>query len=120
MTQAKCLVLPGERFENALVVRPASMTSVIVLEGAERDYSESLAWYAKRSTGVAEDFDIELDRAFSLIDAEPTRYPKCDARHRFFLLRRFPFRVIYRIERDAVVVVAVAHGSRVPSYWSHR
>ncbi|WP_102017610.1 type II toxin-antitoxin system RelE/ParE family toxin [Rhodopirellula islandica] len=48
------------------------------------------------------------------------RFPKCDARHRFYLLRRFPFRVIYRVDGEDVVVVAVAHGSQDPNYWATR
>jgi toxin ParE1/3/4 len=39
---------------------------------------------------------------------------------RKFLLRRFPYAVVYRITESAIQVIAVAHGRRRPSYWKSR
>jgi toxin ParE1/3/4 len=36
------------------------------------------------------------------------------------VLNRFPFALIYRIERDEVQILAVAHHSRRPGYWRER
>jgi hypothetical protein len=45
----------------------------------------------------------------------------CDDRHRFYLLKRYPFQIIYRpISGDQWLIVAVAHSSRRPGYWSNR
>ena len=96
------------------------MTSVIICSAAEVDFTESLKWYAERSIEAANDFDAEFDRAISQIAADPERFPMCDARHRYFLLRRFPFRIIYRITNSEIVLIAVAHGSRSPGYWANR
>ena len=96
------------------------MADVILCSAAEVDYTESLNWYAKNSVDVANDFDAEFNRALIEITADPERFPMCDVRHRYFLLRRFPFRIIYRIVQDDVVVIAVAHGSRSPDYWTDR
>ena len=73
------------------------MANVIICSAAEVDFTESLKWYAERSIDAANDFDAEFDRAISQIAADPERFPMCDARHRYFLLRRFLFRIIYRI-----------------------
>jgi len=96
------------------------MANVIVCSAAEVDYTESLKWYALRSIEAANDFDAEFDRAIAQIADTPERFPMCDSRHRYFLLRRFPFRVIYRIAASDIVVIAVAHGSRSPDYWANR
>ena len=96
------------------------MANVIICSAAEGDYTESLKWYAERSVEAANDFDIEFDRAISQIARDPERFPMCDSRHRYFLLRRFPFRIIYRIVASDIVVIAVAHGSRSPDYWAKR
>ncbi|MEM7478185.1 MAG: type II toxin-antitoxin system RelE/ParE family toxin [Planctomycetota bacterium] len=77
-------------------------------------------WYAERSIEAANDFDAELNRAISQISSDPDRFPKCEARHRYFLLRRFPFHIIYRVAASEIIVVAVAHNSRSPDYWSDR
>ena len=62
------------------------MANVIICSAAEVDFTESLKWYAERSIDAANDFDAEFDRAISQIAADPERFPKCDARHRYFLL----------------------------------
>ena len=96
------------------------MTNVIICSAAEVDYTQSLKWYAERSIEAANDFDAEFDRAISQIAEDPKRFPRCDSIHHFFLLRRFPFRIIYRIVASDIVVIAVAHGSRSPKYWANR
>ena len=96
------------------------MASVVVCSLAEIDYVESLCWYAERSAEAANAFEAEFDRAIRAIAADPERFPNCDERHRFCLLQRFPFRIIYRTILDKVIVIAVAHSSRSPDYWSNR
>jgi plasmid stabilization system protein ParE len=73
-----------------------------------------------RRIEAANDFDAEFNRAITQITADPERFPMCDVRHRYFLLRRFPFRIIYRITNSEILVIAVAHGSRSPDYWTSR
>ena len=96
------------------------MADVFICSAAEVEFAESLKWYAERSIEAANDFDAEFDRAVSQIAADPDRFPMCDDRHRYFLLRRFPFRIIYRVANSRIVVIAVAHGSRLPDYWADR
>ena len=96
------------------------MTDVIVCSAAEIDYTESLRWYTERSVDAANNFDNEFDWAIKQITANPERFPMCDGRHRFFLMRQFPFRIIYRNCGNDVVVIAVAHTSRAPRYWTDR
>ena len=98
------------------------MGDVLIGEGAEEDYAQSLRWYAERSKRAAEGFEAEFARALQAIAASPDRYPLCDDRHRFYLLKRYPFQVVYRKTREEedLLIVAVAHTSRRPGYWSER
>ncbi len=96
------------------------MTDFFVSSAAEGDYAEALTWYAERSVQAAERFDAELDRAFQTIATSPKRFPRCDDRHRYYLMRHFPYQVIYRLYQNRVVVIAVAHTARQPRYWAER
>lgn len=69
---------------------------------------------------ISESFVEELDRAIRLIRSTPLRWPKFRSGTRRFLMRRFPFSVVYRLEPDAVIVIAVAHARRRPGYWRKR
>ncbi len=96
------------------------MAELVLCSAAEVDYTESLCWYAERSLEAANDFDAEIHTALSRIAEDPERFPFCDARHRFFLMRRFPFRIIYRIRSNDLLVIAIAHAARAPDYWANR
>jgi plasmid stabilization system protein ParE len=45
---------------------------------------------------------------------------RTDPRTRRLLLRRFPYQIAYRASATEVIVVAIAHLKRHPSYWKHR
>jgi plasmid stabilization system protein ParE len=97
------------------------MDDLLIGTGAEEDFTASLRWYAERSTRAAEGFEIEFARALKAISSDPGRYPFCDDRHRFYLLKRYPFQVIYReVSGGRWLIVAVAHASRRPGYWLDR
>uniref|UniRef100_E6Q016 Plasmid stabilization system protein n=1 Tax=mine drainage metagenome TaxID=410659 RepID=E6Q016_9ZZZZ len=36
------------------------------------------------------------------------------------LLDRYPYFVVFREESEAIQVIAVAHGRRLPGYWKNR
>ena len=97
------------------------MDRLVIAAGAEQDYEASLLWYAERSRRAAKEFEIEFARALDVISKSPEDYPLADDRHRFYLLKRYPFQVIYRrISDDQLLIVAVVHASRRPGYWSSR
>ena len=96
------------------------MIELVVCSAAEGDYAEALSWDAERSVEAAERFDAQFDHALETIASDPERFPRCDDRHRFYLMRAFPYQVIYRPQDDHWVVIAVAHTARQPRYWSDR
>ena len=72
------------------------MAELTVCSAAEEEFSESLCWYAERSEQAAIEFDADVELALQTIATDPQRFPKCDDRHRFYLMRRFPFQIIYQ------------------------
>ena len=77
-------------------------------------------WYRDRNPIAAEAFLAELDRATEQVSENPLRWPVYRQGTRRFLLRRFPFVVVYREVGEVVQIVAVAHGRRKPGYWQGR
>jgi plasmid stabilization system protein ParE len=67
------------------------MVEVVIASPVEVEYAEALRWYAERSFRAAERFDEEFDQAIRLIASNPERFPRCDERHRWLLMRRFPY-----------------------------
>ena len=77
-------------------------------------------WYSERSETAAKFFLAELENAVEFISADPARYPVYLDRARRFLLKRFPFGIIYRRSDETVQILAVAHARRKPGYWKRR
>jgi plasmid stabilization system protein ParE len=96
------------------------MKPVDLLSAAQRDYDESFDWYASRSRQAAERFERAVENALRRIAENPERFAKVGQDHRACLVERFPFRLIYRVEPERILVVAVAHAKRRPNYWAER
>ena len=91
-----------------------------------RKSHEADQWYEEKRPGLGEDFLKELESAYLRVEDHPHRYARLtvpsmkDREFRRLLLRRFPYKVIYEIRSEVVVVLAVAHGRRRPNYWLER
>jgi toxin ParE1/3/4 len=84
------------------------------------ELKSAVVWYQSQNQTAAINFVAELDRAVELVIASPVRWPTGDHNTRKFVLRRYPFAVIYREREGVVQVLAVAHGRRRPGYWIER
>jgi toxin ParE1/3/4 len=88
---------------------------------AAAEYDAAFDWYLERSPDAAIRFDAEVERALAQIVQAPRRWASGSHSTRRFLLRQFPFVLIYRERPSAgIQIVAVAHTSRKPGYWSAR
>lgn len=94
-----------------LVIVPPALAE---LQDAATFYSEK----AKAELGLA--FIAEFERAANLILENPMLGTIFRGTRRRYILRRFPYSVIYQITADELRVVAVAHHRRRPGYWTKR
>ena len=84
------------------------------------DYETALQWYFERNEVVAFRFWEEINKAIEKISTAPHRWAKhIQGTHRL-LLHRFPYAVVYRELPECIQIVAVAHLSRRPGYWTSR
>jgi toxin ParE1/3/4 len=88
---------------------------------ADAEAESAVDWYTERSVAAAEGFLDELDRAMEQIRDTPDRWARYLHGTRRYLMKRFPFLVVYRERSETVIeIVAVAHGHRRPGYWRQR
>lgn len=66
-------------------------------------------WYEQRAPGLGKDFVRRVDDAFASIADHPELFPPTHRGLRRVLVRRFPYAVFYRIDAQAVRVIAVLH-----------
>lgn len=80
--------------------------------------------YDERLPGLSLEFFDAVEDAISLIVERPDAWQQSGTvagrEVRRFVMRRFPFAVVYYVVDDIVRIVAVAHGRQKPGYWRVR
>lgn len=87
---------------------------------ALEEYREAAVYYAERDPGLALRFIEAVEEAIQKILEAPTRWRVIDEDVRRCLTRIFPYGVLYTLEQDFILIVAVMHCSREPGYWRQR
>ncbi len=96
------------------------MMPIDFLPEAEQEMIEAALYYQSLSSGLGDDYLDEVERAVRSITSSPQTWPILEGNLRRRLIKRFPFAVLYRIEQDKILMVAVAHLRKKPGYWKNR
>jgi plasmid stabilization system protein ParE len=94
--------------------------SVRLLESAQAELDDAIAWYASQAPGLGDAFLIETLKTLKLIEQYPKAWHPLTQQVRRCRLRRFPYSVVYAQEGSDLLVLAVAHQHRKPGYWGAR
>jgi toxin ParE1/3/4 len=89
-------------------------------EAAEEELLNEIAYWELRAPGLGRRFYREVQRAENRIAKFPESGRQMSPDLRQLPLRAFPFSLIYSIEKDGLVILAVAHQRRRPGYWLRR
>ena len=89
---------------------------------ADQEVSDAVEWYEEQAEGLSRAFLDELDRIVRLVRTYPliATQTQMEPQIRRFLFTRFPYSLVYGIDRETIVVIAVAHQHREPRYWADR
>jgi toxin ParE1/3/4 len=87
---------------------------------ALQEYRQATTWYAQRDPRVALEFVEAVEEAIERILEAPTRWRVIEEDIRRCLTHIFPYAILYTIEPDFLLIVAVMHCSREPEYWKKR
>ena len=89
-------------------------------EEARDEFLAAIDWYDEARQGLGAEFVAEVESAIATIEDNPTFYAELDDGIRRCLVNRFPYALLYSIEPDRVLILAVMHTSRRPGYWRNR
>lgn len=87
---------------------------------ALEEFKRDAKYYESCRHGLGRRFSECVYAAFDEIAASPLAWPVLDGDARRCLLRIFPYAVLYSLEHDCILVVAVMHCRRRPGYWHDR
>jgi plasmid stabilization system protein ParE len=89
-------------------------------EAAEDELLNEIGHLELRAAGLGRRFFAEVQRAEKLIAQFPESAVEILPGIRKRVLQKFRYSLIYTIEKDGLLILAVAHHSRRPGYWVAR
>jgi len=96
--------------------------SVTILPLAIKDIDEAMLWYESKRVGLGREFVGEVDQSVSRIAENPRQFPriKKDPEIRRALTERFPYRLFFIVDANAIHVFRVLHSARHDREWKSR
>ena len=90
------------------------------LEPARADLEEAVRYYDGQRVGLGAESSSAVQITLQRITDCPTTWARISANIRRCPIRRFPYDVLYHVQADEIVIVAVMHHHRKPGYWKKR
>jgi toxin ParE1/3/4 len=93
--------------------------TLFVKAEALQDMKEAFDWYENKRTGLGTEFLNEVDEFYNRITQNPEHYQSY-RNQRVAVMHGFPFKIVYEVERETIVVYAVYHDKRSPEKLTER
>ena len=87
---------------------------------AEEELDTAVAYYEECQVGLGIELAEEVYAAIGRISEFPNAWSKLSENTRRCLVNRFPYGVVFQIEKDLIRIIAVANLRRKPEYWKDR
>lgn len=94
--------------------------SIVLRPEAQAEFDEAVDWYESKRPGLGLELVSEIQSTLDRIAIAPKRLPVVFEEARLTLVRRFPYQIIFQIEVNQIVVLAVFHHRRDPVEWRNR
>jgi plasmid stabilization system protein ParE len=96
------------------------MMRVIFTRIATQELEDAVRFYELEYAGLGRRFKEEVKKATLRVAEYPKAWSIERGEVRKCLLHRFPYKLLYSVEEDHVLVIAIAHQHRKPDYWVGR
>ena len=90
---------------------------VIFTRLARQELEDAVRFYELEYSGLGRRFKEEVRKAALRIAAYPEGWSVERGDIRKCLLHKFPYKLLYAIDENHILIIAVAHQHRKPDYW---
>lgn len=90
---------------------------VTILHGATIEVTEILEWYETQNDRLVFDFHEEYLASVEKLKVNPEAYGYIHGEYRRLLMEKFPYKIIYKISGNKVILYRISHTSRDDSKW---
>ena len=93
---------------------------LIFAKVARAEMAEAKCYYERQQRGLGMTFQHEATVSAKRILEQPLAWQVEIEPVRRYLFNRFPYKMLYVIRQERIIVLAVAHQHRNPDYWVER
>lgn len=90
------------------------------LAPARAELRDAIKFYEDQRPGLGISFRDEVHAAVERVAKHPKAWRALSPNTRRHRIQKFPYGVIYAIDADEVLIIAIAHSHRDPDYWRER
>jgi toxin ParE1/3/4 len=96
------------------------MIPVLFHPEASAELTASATWYESQQPNLGKRFIATVQDAINHIIISPRIYPIIQTDVRRCLLSIFPYGVLFKVQSNQIIIVAIMHLHRDPDYWKTR
>jgi hypothetical protein len=96
------------------------MRPVCFLSAAEWELVQTARYYESKVPALGAEFLSEIQKAIDGIESHPEAALIVKGAIRRGIHRRFPYAILYQVDPDEIIILAMMHLHRSPDYWHGR
>lgn len=93
---------------------------ICFVDEASGEFRDAVEYYNEQRQGLGFELANEVKATLSRIGLYPVTWPEFESGIRKCIVKRFPYALIYTVEDDVIIILAVMHMKRKPDYWKNR
>ena len=90
------------------------------LPEAKAELDDAVGYYELQVKGLGDTFKSVARSTVKRVATFPTAWTEIKPSIRRCIIHKFPYNVLYSIEEDCILIIAIAHHHRNPNYWTNR
>jgi len=90
---------------------------IVYSQGAQEDIRKTIQYYEAEVEGLGKDFWEIVEQSAEKLLAFPLSSQYFREPYRRFLIRRFPYGIVYRIDNNRIFIAVVMLLKRAPYFW---
>ena len=93
---------------------------ILFLELAEQEFYDTKDYYEEQQKELGLKFQEEIIKTLNRKQKIPNMIVKVKKDDRKCVVNKFPYNILYSVEKEHILVLTVAHHHRRPDYWIDR
>ena len=94
--------------------------NLVLTPFSENDLEAIIEWYGKQNIDLSKEFILILDKTMQAIIENPFLFQEVYKSYRSANSGKVPYKIIYRIVENNIIVIAITHHKRNPKVWKSR